>query len=356
MALRGSLPALSWAHQGRWGVRASEQMSSFESMKMPTPDFATHWRLKNPLSKGSWMGWAPTHSWVMPQGYRGKGIEYRKFYGEKQIITPPHMGGPQEAVHDENRNRVFHNEMVFPDFPERARHMHAYISTRRSSHYRINLFSKEALQRIAAAAFRLSERKLIWNPHVPHQPVEGPVGIPEAELEALRKQAFLAGIDFPEFPDVKPARQIDPWEEQADDFRVPPMDNDRLLDAEMWKDVHRNMKGMEAKVRAFKDNERKKIFAHAQARVTQSLKRARMEASYLQSQASRLQQKAKLDAKEKERKLKPWERARLAEMERQAETDVSEETETETVTELVRKEQTRAHREVFDHRPPGFKG
>eukprot|EP01065_Artemidia_motanka_P026426 TRINITY_DN3140_c11_g1_i1.p1 TRINITY_DN3140_c11_g1~~TRINITY_DN3140_c11_g1_i1.p1 ORF type:complete len:347 (+),score=69.42 TRINITY_DN3140_c11_g1_i1:94-1134(+) len=332
-----------------WGLRVSEQASQYENFRMASPA-QPFWRQQNPLRKGDWVGWSPMTSYTLPKGKPGKGIEYRKFFGEQRVLTPSFLGGPHEAAHDENRNRVFHNPMTFPAVPQMVRHSRTYITTRRKAHYGVPLYSKAALTEMARQGFNLANRKLIWNPHHAHQPVEGPAELTANEMEVYRKQAFLAGIDFPEFPDVAPVEQKDPWEEQSPHFRVPEENNDRLLDADMWEEIGKNMKGMEAKIRAFKDNERKKLWVWKQARLASDFKRAKMESVHMKSQKMRMQQSAKA-AERAGKTLKPWQRKEMAE----APQDVSEHTEAVETTELQRKEQARLHTETLQYKPPGFK-
>merc|ERR1712232_497173 len=97
-------------------------------------------------------------------------------------------------------------------------------------------------------------------------------------------------------------------------------------------------KGMEAKVRAFKDNERKKHWAWQQSRMTQDLKRAKIEQAYLAGQTEWLKQKTKLSEAEKMKRLKPWERKRMQEEQEKRERDMSEEQDMVRETELEKKE------------------
>eukprot|EP00756_Hemistasia_phaeocysticola_P037424 Hpha_TRINITY_DN16695_c7_g4::TRINITY_DN16695_c7_g4_i1::g.182545::m.182545 len=342
------------AQVGRWGLRASEVGSQHEKLKAMATPRLTPWRHGSPINKAAWWGWKGKDSWGLPKGLRGPGMEYRKFMGDVHNIMPFYMGGPMEAVHDENRNRVFHNPLVFPGELRDVRHLDAHITARTHTHYRINLHSREALKVIAKNAYRLTNRRLIRNPHTPHQPVEGPAEISANEMEVLRKQAFLAGIEFPEFPDVKPVEQIDPWDEDNSPYSPPPVDNDKLLDAEMWKDIAKNMKGMEGKIKAHKDNERKRLYAWKQAKITSDLKRARMEQMHIAGQSTKNQQKMKMQEKERQKKLKPWERARLDEEGKRQEQDVSEETDDVVETQLAKKERLRAQDDVLGFKPRGW--
>jgi len=349
------MAAYSPAHAGRWGLRASEVGSQFEKLKSMAAPKTTVWRHTSPMGKAGWYGWSAKSSWTLPKSARGPGFEYRKFYGDTHSVMPFYMGGPMEAVHDENRNRVFHNPLVFPDQPRDVRHLDAHITTRTHTTYKINAVSREALKVIAKNAYRLTNRTLIRNPHTPFQPVEGPAEISSNEMETLRKQAFLAGIEFPEFPDVKPVQQLDPWDEETGNYVPPPVDNDKLLDAQMWQEIHKNMKGMEGKIRAHKDTERKKLYAWKQAKITQDLKRARMEAAHIAGQSTRNRQKMKMQEKEKEKKLKPWERARLEEEAKAKEQDLSEETDSIQATELEKKEHRRVQEDILEYKPRGWK-
>lgn len=356
--------SVSNAHSGRWGARSSEVASKFEGFKMMNSPLNSVWRHKTVLQAGAWYGWHPISSWQYPKGLRGAGIEYRKFFGAQQTLMPQNMGGPQEAYHDENRNRVFHNDMAAPDVPRAVRHLGQHITTRSHSHYQIPIYSVPALRTIASSAYEASQRKLIWNPHVPQQPVEGPAEIPSNELEVLRKQAFLAGIEFPEFPDVRPVEQRDPWEDHEDEYKVPEVDNDRLLDAVMWEEVNKNMRGMEAKVRAFKDVERKKIWAWKQTKLTQDLKKARLEETYLQAHRAKVNKEA-FDEKKKSRMQQwqgkmgasgriKWRGRKKGDDDEEEEPDFFEDYKVEVVSELGKKEQKRMRREVLRHGPSGF--
>ncbi|KAJ9466566.1 hypothetical protein DIPPA_21041 [Diplonema papillatum] len=335
-------------NKGTGTMETSEETSRYGNMVATFPHRPA-WADNHSMGRAGMWHVPGRMSWLYPKALRGKGFEYRKFFGLEQLVTPHYTGGPLQAVHDENRNNVFHREWDFPADLRTTRWPDSMIRTKTQGHYIINHFSKPALQQIAARALELSRGQLIHNPYHPSQPVRGPVEIPVREMENYRRQAFLAGVQFPEFPDIQAVDQVDPWE-QDEENAVPDIENDKLLDKEMWAEINKNMAGMESKVKAFKDSERKKQWAWKMSLLMQQLKRARQEEAFIAKQATRVKQKTEVESSRK-----PWERARMAADKVKKDEDVSEEFEVEGQTDERRKELQRYKRRAGGHRPPGSK-
>ena len=299
------------------GLQVSDQLSSFGNFNMKTQVRMPH---QNPddMHHGAPWRFANRKSYHMPRAIEGRGLEYRKFFGEERLVKPYFSGGPQEAVHDANRNKAFFKKWDFPSDLRKAQWPEEHNATQGYPDYIINHLSKDALKTIAATAYESTERDLMWNPYTPHQPVRGPAPIPQEEMEVYRRQAFLENIEFPEFPDVHPQKQTDPWEQDEAD-RMPDIDNDLLLDREVWEDVNKNMKGMEKRIKLFKDTERKKRHTFEMATKMQQLRRARQEETFMRKVQTSQQKK---DEIENQASLKPWERKKAA---KKAEDNVSEE-------------------------------
>eukprot|EP01061_Rhynchopus_euleeides_P021855 TRINITY_DN35679_c0_g1_i1.p2 TRINITY_DN35679_c0_g1~~TRINITY_DN35679_c0_g1_i1.p2 ORF type:complete len:357 (+),score=147.95 TRINITY_DN35679_c0_g1_i1:262-1332(+) len=349
VALLGAQPVKhGLLDSGGSGLHMSQQVSSFGNLSMATKTVLPHMD-KNDMNRGAWWQYDQTKSWHFPKPMRGKGMEYRKHFGEERFITPFYNGGPMEAVHDPNKNRSFYGEWDFSRDLRRAKWPEAHIRTQGYPRYQINHYSKAALKVIAQKSRQATDRTLMWNPHTPQQPVEGPSLVSMEEMDVYRRQAFLVGVEFPEFPDVVPQKQVDPWAE-SEEHAVPELDNDLLLDREVWDDVNKNMKGMEQRIKAFKDVERKRRYTFEMAQLMQQLKRARQEEQFMRKVQNRTQQKARIEQQEK---LKPWERkAREAAKSNES---VTEEMEVESSTREVRKEQHRAKVVAGTFRPPGTK-
>ena len=299
------------------GLSATDEVSSYYKLDMYRRKDYTPWMAgKTDLNHGSWWD-RGTHlhsSYRMPKAVQGRGFEYKKFFGESRYIKPFYNGGPMEAVHDHVRNKAFHNEWEFPANLRKSMHLSEHIRTQGNSYRWNQHFSRKALKVIAKNAYQLTDRSYIWNPYNPHQPMKGPAAVTTNEMEVYRKQAFLQGIEYPEFPDIKPQAQVDPWEEDAENA-IPPVHNDVLLNKEVWTEVNKNMRGMEQKIKAFKDSERKKRYTWEMANLMASLKKAAQEETFMAKVATKQQNKEKF---EEQQNRKPWERAK-------AEEDFSEE-------------------------------
>eukprot|EP01064_Diplonema_japonicum_P006005 TRINITY_DN13973_c3_g1_i1.p1 TRINITY_DN13973_c3_g1~~TRINITY_DN13973_c3_g1_i1.p1 ORF type:complete len:370 (+),score=82.50 TRINITY_DN13973_c3_g1_i1:74-1111(+) len=331
-----------------FGLQASEVSSRYEKMEMK--DGVKHeWHKDDSYHKGGMWQLSGTTSYIYPKQVRGRGMEFRKFFGEERLVTPFYHGGPTEVVHDSRKNQVFFNEWEFSDSLREAKHLPGHIQTMGRSTYFVNHFSRQALKCIARSAHSLVERKRIPNPHFPSQPLLGPAEVPVSEMDVYRKQAFLAGIEFPEFPDVQPVSQIDPWDEEGESS-VPRVSNDSLLDAEMWEEINKNMVGMEKKVRAFKDTERKKIWTWKMSLMMQQIKRARQEEIFMAKQRRRTDQK-----QDTTDESKPWIRKARAEEAKKKDEDVSEEIDIAEATREELKEAEYHRRQAGTHRPPGTK-
>eukprot|EP01060_Flectonema_neradi_P038030 TRINITY_DN7860_c0_g1_i1.p1 TRINITY_DN7860_c0_g1~~TRINITY_DN7860_c0_g1_i1.p1 ORF type:complete len:352 (+),score=58.00 TRINITY_DN7860_c0_g1_i1:76-1131(+) len=335
------------------GLDVSEIQGGFEEIRPVLPKLPP-W--KDKFAKDFHGRWSinPKLSYALPRGVPSRGIEYRKFYGEVQYTKPFYQGGIYEAIHDENRNKMNYKEWDFPSLQNMSqiKHARAHIRGMRWPTYEGKYYSKAALKTIAENAFELSRRKKIVNPYFPGQSIEGAAEMTSHEMEVYRRQAFLAGIEFPEFPDVQPVEQVDPWE-ASEESRVPEIDNDHLLNSEMWQTINENMKGMAKKIQTFKDTERKKIWTWKMALLMQQIKRARQEEAFNQKLKIKVNQKARLD--EKARDLKPWERLKREQERLKAEEDVTEETEAEIVTRESRKVIRRSKQKAGHFKPPGTK-
>eukprot|EP01059_Diplonema_ambulator_P012381 TRINITY_DN2267_c0_g1_i9.p1 TRINITY_DN2267_c0_g1~~TRINITY_DN2267_c0_g1_i9.p1 ORF type:complete len:348 (+),score=102.75 TRINITY_DN2267_c0_g1_i9:498-1541(+) len=330
-----------------FGLQASETASTHEKMEMKYK-YQQHWHRNSEHSHGMWP-LRHQESHAFPRHLRGRGMEYKKFMGEERLTTPLYFNGPLEPVHDVNRKKVFYNKWDFHPDVRKAPHVDAHYQTMSQDGYMVNHFSRSALKVIARHAPRLVERRRIPNPHFPSQPLEGPADMPASEVEVYRKQAFMVGIEYPEFPDVRPVEQIDPWDEEGESS-VPKIDNDALLDANMWDEINKNVVGMEKKIRAFKDTERKKIWTWKMALLMQQIKRARQEEAFMAKQKMRQNIK-----QEQQDVAKPWVRKARAEEAKKANEDVSEETDIIEATEEELKENAYQRRQAGTHRPPGTK-
>eukprot|EP00754_Rhynchopus_humris_P037085 Rhum_TRINITY_DN19186_c0_g1::Rhum_TRINITY_DN19186_c0_g1_i1::g.169473::m.169473 len=332
------------------GLSANEEVSSYYKIDMYKKKDYTPWMVgKTDMARGSW--WSKGHhlgsSYRMPKAIQGKGFEYQKFFGAPRYIKPFYNGGPMEAVHDEVRNKAFHNAWEFPADLRKSLHLPEHIRTQPRAHRWNQHFSRKALKVIAKNAYQLTDRSYLWNPYNPHQPMRGPAAVTTNEMEVYRKQAFLQGIEYPEFPDIKPQEQVDPWEEDAENA-IPKVHNDTLLNKEVWTEVNKNMRGMEQKIKAFKDAERKKRYTWEMANLMASLKKAAQEETFMAKVATKQQNKEKF---EEQQNRKPWERAK-------AEEDVSEEQEdvgVDVATQEEIKEEAHHKRQAASYRPPGTK-
>ena len=335
------------------GHNASEQVGQYERIKAVLP-VTPKWRDKYaPDHHGRWAV-GGKQSWVYPRGVPSRGIEYRKFYGEIQYTKPFYQGGIYEAVHDEHRNNLSSKDWDFPSLSHMSqiKHTRAHFRGMRWPTYEGRYYSKAALKTIADNAFELSRRKKIVNPYFPGQAVDGPAEISSHAMETYRKQAFIAGIEFPEFPDVQPADQIDPWE-PTEESKIAEIDNEHLLNSEMWESINENLKGMAKKIQNYKDTERKKIWTWKMALLMQQIKRARQEEAFNVKLKIKVNQKQHLD--DKARQLKPWERLKKEQERLKREEDVTEETEAEIITRESRKVSERSKIRAGQHKPSGAK-
>eukprot|EP01063_Lacrimia_lanifica_P014121 TRINITY_DN20781_c0_g1_i1.p1 TRINITY_DN20781_c0_g1~~TRINITY_DN20781_c0_g1_i1.p1 ORF type:complete len:358 (+),score=156.80 TRINITY_DN20781_c0_g1_i1:94-1167(+) len=353
-------PRHALRRQGRaFGLRASETMSSFEDMSMYHFQEVT-WRQKYnaKASGGRWRATGDAVSWSLPRGVEGRGMEFKKYFGEVQSLRPQFMGGPMEAVHDVHRNKHFWTEWEFGDRKSlsKAQFPEAHIRTQRHRHHYVPQFSKPMLENLSENIFDLTERKRIWNPYTPHQPVQGPAKVTHSMAETVRKQAFMAGIQFPEFPDVVPQKQRDPWDEE-EETAIPLVSNDKLLDAEVWEKVNENMVGMEKKVKAFKDTERKKLWTWKMTNLMQQLKRARQEETFIAAQNVKLRQKQMMEEREAQKRewMRKTQGGKFSGGSEADEFNFDEETEMETVTKEDRKEAARNKLRASRFQPPGSK-